>query len=193
MRVEKTWKVPFFGLGVVVVAFHLVFHPEFLWVDTCYCHIGLFVLLAEPLLTPAGLTMFLKFQKSEKKFKEVFKFVFGFFFHQMEWHRLMILIKECCCKSLRYLNNHLCTYWFFHYFWHDVSQLDPLLGNPGKKEQKIKWGCCLVCLSKNDFSWAQYTSKTTYIQVTFIGVCLSLKVTNFQLVVVNTVGIRLSL
>ena len=71
----------FFGLRVVVVAFHLVFHPEFLWVDTCYCHIGLFVLLAEPLLTPAGLTMFLKFQKSEKKFKEVFKFVFGIFFH----------------------------------------------------------------------------------------------------------------
>ena len=67
------------------------------------------------------------------------------------------------CSSLRYSNNHLCTYWFFHYFWHNVSQLDPLLGNPGKKEQKIKWGCCLVCLSKNDFSWAQYTSKTTYI------------------------------
>ena len=70
----------FFGLGVVVVAFHLVFHPEFLWVDTCYCHIGLFVLLAEPLLTPAGLTMFLKFQKSEKRFNEVFKFDFGNFF-----------------------------------------------------------------------------------------------------------------
>ena len=43
------------------------------------------------------------------------------------------------CSSLRYSNNHLCTYWFFHYFWHNVSQLDPLLGNPGKKaENKMR-------------------------------------------------------